>query len=353
MQQATHPENTGSQEAGKKNFRVLVTGGTGFLGAYILKHLIEKNFSVRALRRSARDPFFIDPAILERIEWVEGDVLDTVSLYDAMEGMDVVIHAAAVVSFTSEDRKRMYQVNVEGTANVVNAAIDSGVKRMVHISSVAALGRTTEARMVDEEKKWEENSSNTHYAISKHAAEMHVWRGFAEGLGGVVLNPSTILGYGDWHQSSCALFRNGYREFAWYSRGWNGFVGVEDVAEAAVRFVCSDINHKKFIVSAENRDFRELFTAIAHCFGKRPPQREATPFLGKIAWRLEALRAGISGNKPLLTRETSRIALSKTSFDNRRILAALPGFSFTPLEEVIRAACEKYVNALREGAITL
>ena len=170
---------------------------------------------------------------------MEAEVLDVVSLEDAMEGVSAVIHAAAIVSFDQKDRNRMYQVNVEGTANVVNCAIESGVTRMIHVSSVAALGRTTKAGVVTEEKKWEENSSNTHYAISKHHAEMHVYRGFAEGLEGVVINPSTILGYGDWHQSSCAIFKNAYKGFAWYTKGINGFVGVEDVAEATVQLLVS------------------------------------------------------------------------------------------------------------------
>ena len=353
MQQASHLDSPDSVETRQEKMRVLVTGGTGFLGAYILEHLLLQGFEVRALRRSAHYPFFIERSILERVEWVDGDILDPVSLYDAMENMDAVVHAAAVVSFAPEERRRMYSVNVDGTANVVNIALERNIKRLVHISSVAALGRTTVAQMVDEEKKWENNANNTHYALSKHAAEMQVWRGFAEGLEGVVLNPATILGFGDWHQSSCAIFRNAYNEFPWYSRGLNGFVGVEDVAEAAVRFLGSGISHKKFIVSAQNLGFQELFTFIAEGFGKKPPHREATPILGKIAWRLEALRAGISGNKPLLTRETSRIALSKTSFDNRRILDALPGFYFKPVKDVIFSACEKYANALAAGTITL
>src|SRR3954470_18909958 len=153
----------------------------------------------------------------------------------------------------------MYQVNVEGTANVVNAAIERGVKRIVHVSSVAALGRTTKAETVNEQKKWEANKNNTHYAISKHHAEIQVWRGFAEGLNGMIINPSTILGFGDWNQSSCAIFKNAYREFPWYTEGINGFVGVEDVAEAAVQLLESSLNHKRFIVNGDNWSFRQVF----------------------------------------------------------------------------------------------
>jgi dihydroflavonol-4-reductase len=333
--------------------KVLVTGGTGFLGAYILKNLLEKGFDVRATRRSAALPFFIPAAILEKIEWIDAEVLDVVSLEDAMEDVGAVIHAAAIVSFDTRDRHKMYQVNVEGTANVVNCAVERGVKRIIHVSSVAALGRTTKAGVVTEEKKWEENNSNTHYAISKHHAEMHVYRGFAEGLEGVVINPSTILGYGNWHHSSCALFKNAYKGFNWYTKGINGFVGVEDVAEATVQLLESEINQKRFIVNADNWPFQKLFNTIADNFGKPRPAREATRAMGELAWRVESMKAMLTGTKPLLTRETAKVAQSQTSFDNAALLAALPGFSFTPLETVIANSCEKYKAALGRGEITL
>lgn len=333
--------------------KVLVTGGTGFLGAYILKNLIEKGFTVRATRRSAALPFFIPSEILEKVEWVDADVLDVVSLEDALEGVWAVIHAAAIVSFDRKDRDKMYQVNVEGTANVVNCAVESGVKRLIHVSSVAALGRTSRKEMVTEEKKWEDNSSNTHYAISKHHAEMHVYRGFAEGLEGVVINPSTILGYGNWHQSSCAIFKNAYKGFNWYTKGVNGFVGVEDVAEATVQLLESDISQERYILNAENWPFQKLFNTIADNFGKPRPAREATKAMGELAWRMESMKAMLTGSKPLLTRETAKVAQSQTSFDNSALCVALPGFSFTPLETVIANSCEKYKAALGRGEITL
>ncbi|MDB5252434.1 MAG: 3-beta hydroxysteroid dehydrogenase [Flaviaesturariibacter sp.] len=329
---------------------VLVTGGTGFLGAYLIRHLVEAGLPVRAIRRSTRSPFFIPEAILQQVEWVDGDVLDVVSLDDAMKGVDAVVHAAAVVSFRAADRPVMNRVNIEGTGNVVNLALDHGVRRFVHISSVAALGRTKRAEKVTEDRTWEETSSNTHYAVSKYHAEVEAWRGFAEGLEGVILNPSTILGYGDWHNSSCAIFRNAYKEFPWYTEGVNGFVGVNDVAAAAVRLLGSDITEKRFIVSAENRSFRSLFTAMAEGFGKKPPHRLATPFLGEIAWRLEGLKHLFNDGKPLLTKESARVAHSKTEFDNSALLAALPGFRFTPLDAVIREACRHYLAGLHEGA---
>jgi dihydroflavonol-4-reductase len=340
-----------ASSSGKAN--ILVTGGTGFLGAYILSNLIKKGHTVRATRRSVKQPFFIPADVLGKVEWVEGDVLDLISLDDAMQGMDAVIHAAAVVSFSKKERSLMYQVNVEGTANVVNTALEQGIKRFLHVSSVAALGRTTKAETVTEEKKWQENKNNTHYALSKHFSEMHVWRGFAEGLEGAIINPSTILGFGDWHQSSCAIFRNAYREFDWYTEGVNGFTGVEDTAEAAVRLLLSNINQQRFIVNSNNWMFRQLFNTIADNFHKKRPAKEATQTLGEIAWRVEKLKEMLTGKKALLTKETAKIAHSKTSFDNGKLLRTLPGFSFTPLETVIKKACENYLGALETGALTL
>jgi dihydroflavonol-4-reductase len=332
---------------------ILVTGGTGFIGSYIIKNLIEKGYRVRAIRRSNKLPFYIPSHILNKVEWVEGDILDVVSLGDAMQGVDAVLHSAAIVSFSKKERRQMYHVNVEGTANVVNAAVENSIKRFLHVSSVAALGRTTKAESVTEQKKWEENKSNTHYAISKHHAELNVWRGFAEGLEGVIINPSTVLGYGDWHQSSCAIFKNAFKEFPWYTKGINGFVGVEDIAEAAVQLLLSDITQKRFIVNSGNWSFQQLFNTIADGFNKKHPNKEASKAMGEIAWRLEKLKATLTGKKALLTRETAKIAHSKTSFDNNALLKALPGFSFTPLEEVVKNSCKKYLEALQKGVITL
>lgn len=306
---------------------------------------MEKGYAVRAIRRSTILPFWISKDVLDKVEWIEGDVLDVVALEEALEGIDIVIHAAAVVSFVKKERKKMYQVNVEGTANVANMMLEKNVKRLVYISSVAALGRTATGGHVNEEKKWEESKVNTHYAISKFKAELQVWRGMAEGLEAVILNPSTILGYGDWNSSSCAIFKNVYRGFKWYSPGINGFVDVEDVAKVTALMMESNITGERFIVNGDTWPFRKLQDCMADAFGKKRPSKEATPFLLGIAWRMEKLKSFFSGNKPLLTKESARVAASRTWFENDKLLQALPGFSFTKLEESIKKVCEKYASA--------
>jgi dihydroflavonol-4-reductase len=326
---------------------VLVTGGTGFLGSYIIKELVEKNYSIRAIRRSASKlPFYISPDIFEKVQWVEGDILDTVSLEDAMEGVDMVIHSAAIISFYKKDKDEMYRVNTMGTANVVNMALEKNISRFVHVSSVAALGRTKMNSHVSEEKKWQENKNNTHYAISKYKAEMEVWRGVGEGLNAVIMNPSTVLGYGDWNTSSCRIFKTVYDGFPWYSTGVNGFVDIQDVAKVAVMLLENNMSEQRFIVNADNWTFQKLLNTIADGFGKKRPRRRATPGVINFILSLEKMKSLFTGSKPLLSKESARVANSHTYFQNDKLLNALPGFSFTPLQESIERACKKYIENL-------
>jgi dihydroflavonol-4-reductase len=329
--------------------KILITGGTGFLGSYIIKELIEKDYVVRAIRRNHKLPDYISKEIFDKVEWVEADILDVVSLEEAMDGIDAVIHAAAMVSFVKKDRKQMYHVNVDGTANVVNIALEKNIRRFVHISSVASLGRTANGGSVNEEKKWEESKVNTDYAKSKYKGELEVWRGISEGLNGIILNPSTLLGYGDWSSSSCAIFKKIHDGFNWYTPGINGFVDVEDTARATIALMESDINEQRYIINGDNWLFKKLQDTIAISMDKKKPSRQTTPLLLNIAWRMEKLKSFFTGKRPLLTRDSARVAQSKTYFENTKLLAALPGFSFTSLEQSIGKAAKKYLNGVNHS----
>ena len=268
-----------------------------------------------------------------------------------MEGIDTVIHSAAIVSFINKHKREMQLVNVDGTANVVNISLEKNVKKLIHISSVAALGRTAGGGHVNEEKKWEESKVNTHYAKSKYRAELEVWRGVAEGLDAVILNPSTIIGYGDWNSGSCAIFKNIYEGFSWYAPGINGFVDVEDVAKVTVMLMESELTEQRFIVNGDTWPFQKLMNTIADSFGKKRPTRKITPLLLKLAWRLEKLKAFFTGNRPLLTKESARVAMSKTYFENDKLLKSFPHFSFTPLDVAIQNACSKYAKSPAETLV--
>jgi nucleoside-diphosphate-sugar epimerase len=321
---------------------VLVTGGSGFVGAYVIRDLVNEGYAVKALRRKPVVPFYIDAAILRQVEWIDCDILDTSGLWEAMHNTDAVIHTAAKVSFHHRDKTELFSTNIEGTANVVNAALEKNVRRFIHVSSVASLGKRTNGTIVNEQSKWQENRLNTNYAVSKYYGEMEVWRGIAEGLNAVIVNPSTILGYGDWNTSSNALFKNAYNGFPWYTNGVNGFVDIEDVSRAIVKLLATNIRSERFILNGDNWSYRRLLDTIADSFGKRRPYKKATPLLSSLAWRMEKFRSFFTGKKVLLTRETAKVAQSNTNFDNHKILEALPGFSFTNLEQTIKKACVQY-----------
>ncbi len=326
---------------------LFLTGGTGFLGSYILSELVQNGYPVRALRRHRGIPPYLPQEIAGKVEWVSGDILDTDCLNEYLKDCDRIIHSAGLVSFNPGDRHKLFKVNIEGTANLVNAALENNITDFVYISSVGALGITDDPEPVNEEKKWETNEQQSNYAVSKYYAEMEVWRGMAEGLTPLILNPSIVIGYGDWSQGSCAIFKNVYDEFPWYTQGTSGFVDVGDLARALISLMESSVRNEKFIVSAENWSYRHLFGRIADGLGKKHPSREATPFLAALAWRMEKIKSAINGNHPLLTRETAAIAARRCIYDNGKLLRALPGFQFTPMEDTIRNACPKYLQNLQ------
>ncbi|WP_235921049.1 NAD-dependent epimerase/dehydratase family protein [Foetidibacter luteolus] len=315
---------------------IVVTGATGLVGSHLVKELARQGKQVRALyNRTA-------PAgNMPGIEWVKADILDVVALEEVLADARQVYHCAAIVSFSPKTKHVLQQTNIEGTANVVNASLDAGIEKMVFVSSVAALGRIREGESINETMFWTPETSNSEYGKSKYLAEMEVWRGISEGLNAVIVNPSIILGSGDWSKGSAELFKSAYKEFPWYTNGISGFTDVADVVKAMIMLMESDIHSQRFIINTENISFRELFTAIANSFNKRPPHREVTPLIAEIVWRAEAVKSMFTGKTPMLTKETARTSLTKVYFDNSKLLQYLPGFTYTPLNESIeRIAAE-------------
>jgi dihydroflavonol-4-reductase len=313
---------------------ILVTGGTGFLGSHLIRALVAAGKPVRALYRQQPSPRLQD--ISDKIEWVPGDILDVFTLEDAMVGVTQVYHCAAVVSFQAADRDRLLKINVEGTANVVNMALDAGVEKLLYVSSVAAIGRARDNAAVNEECEWEDSKNNSRYGISKFQGEMEVWRGIAEGLDAVIVNPSIILGAGFWDDGSGSLLKNAWKEFPYYTEGVNGFVDVEDVVQAMIRLMDSGISAERYILSADNWGYQRLFTTMAQALGKKPPHIAAKPWMAEVVWRLEKVKGMITGKHPLVTKETARTAQMKVIYENNKVLNALPGFQFRPLEDTIQ-----------------
>lgn len=313
------------------------------LGSYLIRDLIGQGQEVIALYRN-RIPENFPKEILEKVEWVKGDIFDPLLLEEIMGDCDRVYHCAGLVSFNPSKSRELIRVNVEGTANVVNAALASGIKKLVHVSSVAALGRKRNNETVHEAVKWDDNANPSVYGKSKYLGELEVWRGMAEGLDTVIVNPVIILGVGDWNQGSCATFKNAHQEFPWYTEGISGFVDAADVSRAMTLLMNSSVTGERFILSAENRAYRAVFTAMAGAFGKRPPSRRVSPFLAALVWRMERIKSVFTGEDPLLTKETAETAQQKVYFDNSKFLKAFPDFKYHPLDDTIRECCAAYIQ---------
>jgi dihydroflavonol-4-reductase len=314
---------------------ILVTGGAGLLGKELITQLLAQGKPVKAIYNKTPLADFRS----ENFQQFQCNILDVVGLEEAMQDIEQVYHCAAIVTFNPNRKREMFKINIEGTANVVNAALESGVKKMVYVSSVAALGRIRENEPVTESMNWTEETSNSNYGQSKYMAELEVWRGIGEGLDAVIVNPTIILGAGDWNWGSSKIFQSVYNEFPWYSDGITGFVDVKDVATVMTRLMDSDITAQRFIVSAENKTYKDVLTLIAKAFGKKPPYKKVTPLIAKIVWRLEAVKNWFTKNDPLVTKETSITALAKVNFDNSKLKKYLPDFNYRPIEETIAQTC--------------
>ena len=310
---------------------VLVTGGTGLLGIHLILHLHQQGITPRAIYRSA-----IPDVVQNKAQWFKADLLDVIALEQAMEGITEVYHCAGFVSFDPADKKMLHQVNIDGTANIVNACLDAGVRKLVHVSSVAALGRIRPGERINETMSWTEETSNSIYGKTKYLGEMEVWRGIGEGLTAVMVNPTIILGeHADWNTGSMKLFSTVYKGFPWFSTGSTGFADAADIARIMVLLMQSDVQKQRFIISAENITYRDYMFAIADSFGRPRPHKKVTPFLAALVWRLEKVKSWFTRKKPLITKETANTGLAEVRYDNSKLLRALPGFTYTPLKTSI------------------
>ncbi len=315
--------------------QILVTGAAGLIGSTLIARLLAQGKNVKAIYNKTALPHYNHPHFSQ----VLCDILDVITLQEVMQDVTQIYHCAGLVSFHKIDAERLYKINVEGTANVVNAALNAGVKKLVHVSSVAALGRIREDEPIHEKMNWTAETSNSKYGESKHLGEMEVWRGIAEGMQAVIVNPTIILGPGNWNEGSTAIFKSAYNEFPWYTNGTTGFVDVRDVVNAMIELMDSAVNAERFIISAHNETYQNVFNSIAIAFNKKQPHKEVTPFLATLVTKLEAIKTKFTGQPPLLTKETATTAMAKVNFDNSKLFNFLPQFKYYPLQQTITDTC--------------
>jgi dihydroflavonol-4-reductase len=314
---------------------ILVTGGTGFLGSELIRALLEGGEKVRAIKRDNS----IIPALLKDkdIEWVYGDLSDYFSLDEALNNITHVYHCAGFISMDPADNQKLQRINVQGTANIVNLCLEKKIEKLVHVSSVAALGKAKEGSLVTEEDHWVSDRQYG-YSISKYVGEMEVWRAMAEGLTAVIVNPSIIIGKNAGTSGSSQLFEVVRKGLSFYPSGSCGFVDVEDVAKGMIQLMNSDIDSERYIINSENYSYQKLFTTTALELGLKPPTRKARSWMLGLAWRSVSFFSLITGKRYWITKHSAHNALEQQNFSNEKIIKAT-GINFKPINQSIAEIC--------------
>ncbi len=318
---------------------ILVTGATGFLGTEVARQLIIAGNSIRCTKRATS----VIPNLLvpysNKIEWVDADMLDVFALEEALQGITQVYHCAAWVSLKQADKQPMIRTNITGTANIVNLCLDKGI-RLIHVSSIAAIGYPKPGELTTENHHLDASTEDDGYALSKLESEMEVWRGIAEGLDAVIVNPSLIIGPNAGVEGSGQLFETVRKGLKFYTLGSAGFVDVEDVAKCMIALMNSNITAERYIISAENRNYKQITTEIAKCFGVNPPAAYAKPWMMEFAWRGAALAAFITGRPPAIDKIAAKSASLNRDFDNSKIKQAI-GIEFKSISKTIEEVCAR------------
>jgi dihydroflavonol-4-reductase len=332
--------------------KILITGISGLVGSFIAKKLVKEGHTVTGLVREDSDLSLIE-GILNKINLAIGDILDIPNLEKAITGQELVVHSAGLVSFLPKDSDRLFKINVEGTANVVNICLANNIKKLLFISSVAAIGRNEKLKNIDfeyvsEATEWLESPNNSNYAKSKYVAELEVWRGISEGLPAVILNPSNILGEADWTKSSTKLFKYVFDQNIFYTNGNLNYIDIEDLTDIACQLLLSDIENERYIVSAGSLPQIDFFTKIGFYFKKNPPKYKLGNLAVSILWRLEALKAVLTGTDPLITKETAKSAKTHIIYVNEKVKNELK-FEFKSIENSLERICKALIEKHNKG----
>ncbi|WP_336129661.1 NAD-dependent epimerase/dehydratase family protein [Mesoflavibacter sp. CH_XMU1422-2] len=334
---------------------ILVTGGTGLVGAHLLFHLLNENQPIRAIYRNEKKfdtvkrifGYYTNNAdtLFDTIEWVKADLNNIPQLTEAFKDITHVYHCAAFVSFEPDKFNLLQKTNIKGTANIVNFCIDHKVEKLCYVSSIAALGASLN-KAITEDTEWNNEIDNSVYAITKYGAELEVWRGTQEGLDAVIVNPGVIIGPGVWRYGSGSLIKMIYNGLKYYTTGSTGYVDVNDVVKAMIQLVKSDVKNERYILVSENLSFKDFFTKTANYLGVKPPQKEAKPWLLNIAWRLDWLKHKLTRKRRVLSKQTANSAVTTTIYSNNKIKDAI-GFEFLPMDKSIKTTISFFKNDLK------
>ncbi|MEP2671225.1 MAG: NAD-dependent epimerase/dehydratase family protein [Cyclobacteriaceae bacterium] len=319
---------------------IAVTGINGLLGSRIAHQLDEDSTPFIGIKRAKSDTALINHL---SINYKDADLLDVGALHEALEGVRTVIHTAALVSFKSNDAEQLYRINVEGTRNVVNTCLSLGIPRLIHVSSVAALGRQKGMYQINEDNKWVDSKLNSDYAESKYLAELEVFRGQEEGLEIDIVNPSVILSQSDWDRSSAQFFKYAWKNKPFYTQGSINYVDVRDVVTMIGLLLKREATGERHIANGGTVPLKDILTKVAGRFNKKAPWIKVPGSLVSVAAWIESARSWITGNEPLVTPQSARTAHEKFFYNNEKAIKKL-GMQFRSLDETLEWCCSYYLQ---------
>ncbi|MFO7868591.1 MAG: NAD-dependent epimerase/dehydratase family protein [Bacteroidales bacterium] len=330
---------------------VAITGASGLLGAHLCIALLQQGVQVRAIVRNAKsqqkaESFFriysCDDLLHLNITWLYADITNMLEISDAIEGADFVFHCAGYVSFDTYESAKLYTINTCGTQHVVDACLKHNVQKMCYISSIAALGKPENNELLQETHDFDVHAkTKSAYGYSKYLGELEVQRGIAEGLPAVIVNPSVVIGPGQWNQSSGALFSTMYNFSSVYTSAVSGYVSVHDVVDCMIQLMASDVSGEKFIISAQNVDMKTVSSVIAETLGVRKPRIHIPKCFLMIVSRVFSSILHMIGKPSKMSPQTAQAAYQKTYIDNSKIQDSL-SFSFRDVIQEIRKTAEIY-----------
>ncbi len=335
---------------------ILVTGGTGLIGSHLLYELALLNNPVRAIKRPASDTmnvlkvfgYYSDnpETLFGKIEWFDADITDTVSLSEAFENVDSVYHCAGKISFNRKIMRELFETNVAGTSNIVNLCLAHNVKKICFVSSIASLGESDGVRPVDETTRWKPDMPGSLYSLSKLKAEMEVWRGIMEGLEGIIVNPSVVLGPGYWNNGVASAIKLVSRGSRFYTKGSTGYIDVRDVARIMIRLMESEISGEQFLVSAENLTFKEILDLISAQLRCKNPNIRAGRLLTGLAWKASAITALFTRKIPIITKDNMRLLHMYCRYSGQKIRDVLK-YNYIPIKDSVKLLIEKYLEEVK------
>lgn len=333
---------------------ILVTGATGLIGSHLILRLIQRKDDFIALKRNSSDTnkvkkifsYYFDnyEELFSKIKWKNADILDYNELHSIVKDIDYVYHCAAIVSFEKKKKDIILKNNIEGTKNIVDLAIQHKVKKLCHVSSIAALGDKND--IITEKTIRANSEENSTYSKSKYLSELEVWRGIAEGLNAVIVNPSVVLGSGNWKNGSSSIFYKIHKGLNFYTEGITGFVDVRDVVEVMIKLQNSDITNQRFIINSNNISYKEIFTKIAHCLEKKPPKYQANKFLIDFAWRLDKMKSILPFQKHIFTKEIALSSLTKSYYSSEKLLKNIE-HEFISFEKTLSDVSRNFITDIK------